>query len=30
MKRYRFALMDESYEDLGVSLPDGSNKITNG
>ncbi len=28
MKRYWFALMDENYEDLGVSIPDGSNKQT--
>lgn len=28
MKRYWFALMDENYEDLGVLIPDGSNKQT--
>lgn len=26
MKRYWFTLMDEAYEDLGVSIPDGSSK----
>lgn len=28
MKRYWFTLMDEAYEDLGVSIPDGSSKAT--
>lgn len=28
MKRYWFALMNENYEDLGVLIPDGSNKQT--
>ncbi len=28
MKRYWFALMDEAYDDLGVSVPDGSSKHT--
>ncbi len=28
MKRYWFTLMDENYEDLGTSIPDGSNKQT--
>lgn len=28
MKRYYFALMDEDYNDLGVLIPDGSNKQT--
>jgi len=28
MKRYWFALMDKNYEDLGVLIPDGSNKQT--
>lgn len=28
MKRYYFALMDEVYNDLGVLIPDGSNKQT--
>lgn len=28
MKRYWFTLMDEAYEDLGVSIPDGSSKTT--
>lgn len=28
MKRYWFTLMDEAYEDLGVSIPDGSCKTT--
>lgn len=28
MKRYWFTLMDESYEDLGALIPDGSNKQT--
>ena len=28
MKRYWFALMNDSYEDLGVSIPDGSSKTT--
>ena len=28
MKRYWFALMDADYNDLGVSIPDGSSKQT--
>lgn len=28
MKRYWFALMDAEYNDLGVTIPDGSNKQT--
>lgn len=28
MKRYWFALMNDDYEDLGVSIPDGSSKTT--
>ena len=28
MKRYWFALMNEDYDDLGVLIPDGSNKQT--
>ncbi len=28
MKRYWFALMDAEYNDLGVSIPDGSSKQT--
>ena len=28
MRRYWFTLMDEAYEDLGVSIPDGSSKTT--
>lgn len=28
MKRYWFALMNDAYEDLGVSIPDGSSKAT--
>lgn len=28
MKRYWFTLMNEAYEDLGVLIPDGSNKAT--
>ena len=28
MKRYWFTLMDEAYEDLGVSIPDDSSKTT--
>jgi hypothetical protein len=28
MKRYWFALMDAEYNDLGVSIPDGSHKQT--
>lgn len=28
MKRYWFELTDERYNDLGVSIPDGSNKQT--
>lgn len=28
MKRYWFTLMDEAYEDLGASIPDGSSKTT--
>lgn len=28
MKRYWFALMDSEYNDLGVSIPDGSSKQT--
>ena len=28
MKRYYFALMDADYNDLGVLIPDGSNKQT--
>lgn len=28
MKRYWFELIDERYNDLGVSIPDGSNKQT--
>ena len=28
MKRYWFALMNENYDDLGVLIPDGSNKQT--
>lgn len=26
MKRYWFALMDSEYNDLGISIPDGSSK----
>lgn len=28
MKRYWFTLMNETYEDLGVLIPDGSSKAT--
>ena len=28
MKRYWFELLDESYNDLGAMIPDGSNKQT--
>ena len=28
MKRYWFALMDAEYDDLGVTIPDGSSKQT--
>ena len=28
MKRYWFALMDAEYNDLGVTIPDGSSKQT--
>lgn len=28
MKRYYFVLMDADYNDLGVLIPDGSNKTT--
>lgn len=28
MKRYYYELMDEQYNDLGVLIPDGSNKST--
>lgn len=28
MKRYYFQLLNESYDDLGVLIPDGSNKQT--
>lgn len=28
MKRYWFVLMDAEYNDLGVAIPDGSNKQT--